>query len=70
MLKRLLTALTFLGFCATGALANNPGDPLFCQPQEGTTYIINNSGSGTFTADPDCYGNFNPTPPLPSFPAI
>jgi hypothetical protein len=35
----------------------NPGDPLFCQPQEGTTFLIVNGGSGVFTADPDCYNN-------------
>jgi len=39
------------------ARANNPGDPLFCQPQEGTTFLIVNGGSGVFTVDPDCYNN-------------
>ncbi len=37
--------------------ANNPGDPLFCQPQEGTTFLIVNGGSGVFTVDADCYSN-------------
>ncbi|HEX7919699.1 MAG TPA: autotransporter domain-containing protein [Bradyrhizobium sp.] len=45
-----------LGICTSAALANNPGDPLFCQPNEGTTFLIVNGGSGVFTADPDCYG--------------
>ncbi len=35
----------------------NPGDPLFCQPQEGVAYLIVNGGGGIFTADGDCYGN-------------
>jgi hypothetical protein len=33
----------------------NPGDPLFCQPQEGTTFLIVNGGSGVFTVDGYCY---------------
>jgi hypothetical protein len=37
--------------------AANPGDPLFCQPQEGVAYLIVNGGGGVFTADADCYGN-------------
>jgi hypothetical protein len=39
------------------AYANNPGDPLFCQPQEGVVYLIVNGGSGVFTSDGDCYNN-------------
>jgi hypothetical protein len=35
----------------------NPGDPLFCQPQEGTTFLIVNGGSGIFTVDGDCFNN-------------
>ncbi len=41
---------------ALGA-APNPGDPLFCQPQEGVAYLIVNGGAGVFTADADCYNN-------------
>jgi len=37
--------------------ANNPGDPLFCQPNEGVAFLIVNGGAGVFTADQDCYGN-------------
>jgi hypothetical protein len=47
-----------LGVGTLPALAvTNLGDPLFCQPQEGTTYLIVNGGAGVFTADADCYGN-------------
>ena len=35
----------------------NPGDPLFCQPNEGITFLIVNGGNGVFTSDADCYGN-------------
>jgi hypothetical protein len=43
---------------ATNALAQpNPGDPLFCQPQEGVQFLIVNGGVGIFTANNDCYGN-------------
>jgi hypothetical protein len=35
---------------------HNPGDPLFCQPNEGNTFLIVNGGSGVFTVDGDCYG--------------
>ena len=35
----------------------NPGDPLFCDPNEGTTFLIVNGGSGVFTVNSDCYGN-------------
>ena len=35
----------------------NPGDPLFCQPQEGTTFLIVNGGAGVFSADADCYND-------------
>jgi hypothetical protein len=48
---------------APAARANNGGDPLFCQPQEGTGFLITNSGSDVWTVDPDCFGNFNPTVP-------
>jgi hypothetical protein len=37
------------------AFAQNPGEPLYCQPQEGVTYLIVNGGTGVFTVDPDCY---------------
>lgn len=44
---------------STLALAQSPnlGDPLFCQPQEGTTFLIVNGGAGVFTADADCFNN-------------
>ncbi len=39
------------------AQSPNRGDPLFCQPQEGTTFLIVNGGSGVFSVDQDCYNN-------------
>jgi len=36
---------------------SNPGDPLYCQPNEGTSFLIVNGGAGVFTADSDCYNN-------------
>ena len=49
-------AVAILGICATEAFAVNPnhGDPLFCQPNEGTTFLITNGG-GVFTVNSDCY---------------
>jgi hypothetical protein len=44
-------------FLVPHVYAQNPGDPLFCQPQEGITFLIVNGGSGVFTADPDCFNN-------------
>jgi uncharacterized protein with beta-barrel porin domain len=51
-------AIAIWGIIATGAHAtsSNPGDPLFCQPNEGTTFLIVNGGGGVFTANSDCYG--------------
>jgi hypothetical protein len=40
-----------------GTVADNPGDPLFCQPQEGVGFLIVNGGAGVFTANSDCYNN-------------
>lgn len=37
--------------------ASNPGEALFCQPNEGTTFLIVNGGSGIFSADSDCFNN-------------
>lgn len=42
---------------------SNGGDPLFCQPDEGTTFLIINGGSGLFTVNTDCYNNNIGTPP-------
>jgi hypothetical protein len=48
---------------AAGALlapltqAQNPGDPLFCQPNEGNTFLIVNGGSGIFSVGEDCFAN-------------
>jgi hypothetical protein len=58
-----MAAIAGLWISSTVALANNGGDPLFCQPQEGVGYLITNSGSDVWTVDPDCFGNFNPTVP-------
>jgi len=38
-------------------IAPNPGDPLYCQPNEGTTFLIVNGGAGVFTVDQDCFNN-------------
>lgn len=51
-----LLAVVCLG-TASLAYGQNPGDPLFCRPNEGTTFLIVNGGAGVFTADPDCYGS-------------
>jgi hypothetical protein len=44
----------------------NPGDPLFCQPNEGNTFLIVNGGTGIFTVDSDCYNNNITLSPPPS----
>lgn len=54
------TALLLVLAClaaSTSAYAQNPGDALFCQPQEGTAFLIVNGGAGVFTSDADCYNN-------------
>ncbi|WP_426412209.1 Ig-like domain-containing protein [Bradyrhizobium ganzhouense] len=56
-------ALPLFGMSTSPALANNGGDPLYCQPQEGVGYLITNSGSDVWTVDPDCFGNFSPSVP-------
>jgi hypothetical protein len=53
----LLLAVASLGTLNIAHAQANPGDPLFCQPVEGTTFLIVNGGIGIFTAHPDCYGN-------------
>lgn len=40
-----------------GVASPNPGDPLFCQPNEGATFLIVNDGTGVLTVDGDCYNN-------------
>jgi hypothetical protein len=52
--------IVMMSWLAAGALASaastpNPGDPLYCQPNEGVAYLIVNGGAGVFTVDPDCY---------------
>jgi len=54
---RILALLCLTCFLGSVALAQNPGDPLYCQPQEGTTFLIVNGGAGVFTVDADCYNN-------------
>jgi uncharacterized protein with beta-barrel porin domain len=63
VLTVLTAALALPGIGGTTAFANNPGDPLFCQPQEGVGYLITNSGSDVWTVDSDCFANFNPGVP-------
>ncbi len=58
----ILIMVFFACLCGTailsfGAPASNPGDPLYCQPQEGLGFLIVNGGAGVFTANYDCYGN-------------
>jgi hypothetical protein len=53
----LLLGLVFLGTARVANAQANPGDPLFCQPVEGTTFLIVNGGTGVFSANADCYGN-------------
>ena len=53
--------ITILGLACLVAPAikaqANPGDPLFCDPDEGVTFLIVNGGSGVFTVNADCLGN-------------
>jgi hypothetical protein len=42
---------------STASAQANPGDPLYCQPDEGLSFLIVNGGAGVFTADSDCYGS-------------
>lgn len=52
------TLITILGLFATSLRAqSNPGDPLFCDPNEGVTFLIVNGGTGVFTVNSDCFGN-------------
>jgi Big-like domain-containing protein len=53
----LLVAVASLGTLNIAHAQANPGDPLFCQPVEGTTFLIVNGGTGIFSAHGDCYGN-------------
>ncbi len=59
MLARLLLIVAALAIYATAARATNPnpGDPLYCGPQEGTTFLIVNGGTGVFTVNGDCFNN-------------
>ncbi len=49
----LLGAL-FLPHSAMGATPN-PGEPLYCQPNETGTFLIVNGTTGVFSTDSDCY---------------
>jgi hypothetical protein len=50
-------AATFAATVSIASAQHNPGDPLFCQPQEGIGFLIINGGGGVFTVDGDCYGS-------------
>jgi len=52
----LLSAL-FLPHPAMSATAN-PGEPLYCQPNEGATFLIVNGNTGVFTTGIDCYSPY------------
>jgi hypothetical protein len=61
-----LSAAVFAAMANT-ASAQNPGDPLYCGPNEGVSFLIVNGGAGVFTADSDCYTGSSATsvpPPL------
>src|ERR1035438_10643564 len=57
LVARIRRVTLLLALACLVCTAQNPGDPLFCQPQEGTTFLIVNGGAGVFTVDPDCYNN-------------
>ncbi|HMK81339.1 MAG TPA: Ig-like domain-containing protein, partial [Xanthobacteraceae bacterium] len=64
ILVLIVMAFAIFGIGGTDArAASNPGDPLFCQPNEGNTFLIVNGGGGIFTVDPDCYNSNIGTPP-------
>lgn len=68
-IKSEMACLLFLFFFAIQTAVStqaNPGDPLFCQPNEGNSFLIVNGGAGVFTVDLDCYSNvITATPPPP-----
>jgi len=47
-----------------GGLSAKPGDPLFCNPNEGAAALIVNGNVGVFTVNTDCYGNSSVTTAL------
>jgi hypothetical protein len=56
--RTIVPMAAFLAVMAGSAWAQtNPGDPLFCQPNEGVQFLIVNGGAGVFTVDADCYNN-------------
>lgn len=55
--RRMAAILMLAAGMRVAAVAQNPGDPLFCQPNEGVNFLIVNGGAGVFTVDPDCYNN-------------
>ncbi|MGA2115649.1 MAG: IPTL-CTERM sorting domain-containing protein [Bryobacteraceae bacterium] len=52
-----LSLLSGALFIPSLALATtpNPGEPLYCQPNEGATFLIVNGNTGVFTTGTDCY---------------
>jgi uncharacterized protein (TIGR03437 family) len=60
----LITVLLALaGLASAQSPTSNGGDPLFCQPNEGATFLIINGGQGLFRVDSDCYNSNIGTPP-------
>jgi hypothetical protein len=56
--RTLALAALFLTVMASAVWAqSNPGDPLFCRPNEGVQFLIVNGGAGVFSVDPDCFSN-------------
>jgi hypothetical protein len=41
----------------TASVGSNPGNPLYCDPNEGVVFLIVNGGAGVFTIYEDCFGN-------------
>jgi len=52
-----LLAVACLGTVNLAYGQANPGDPLYCSPNEGVAFLIVNGGSGVFTASQQCYND-------------
>jgi hypothetical protein len=59
----LLGSPTVVPAAWAGALPNSPGDPLYCQPDEGAQFLTLNNNQGFFWVGEDCLANSIVTPP-------
>jgi hypothetical protein len=50
-------AALIAAMASTASAQANPGDPLYCRPNEGVQFLIVNGGAGVFTVNSDCYSN-------------